>query len=251
MSEQAGPAGRMRGAQFAGCSGMCRAWAGRAQWRILDLGTGPGLREFLATWAAWREDDARPRLLHYVACTAQPLDSQEVVRAARPDAPAQALARQLAEHLWGLLPGVHRVSLEDGRVLLTLLVGDTQRLLRQQRPVADTVFWAGHDPGLDPAGPAGRISIDALKARMMLKPLRRPTCPICPTGRAMAAATCCPTMVNGGARRRHIPLARPTAMTATSTPPSWRAARNRCSSFCTARRCSCACLKTTAPRCTF
>ncbi len=154
----------MRGAQFAGCSGMCRAWAGRAQWRILDLGTGPGLREFLATWAAWREDDARPRLLHYVACTAQPLDSQEVVRAARPDAPAQALARQLAEHLWGLLPGVHRVSLEDGRVLLTLLVGDTQRLLRQQRPVADTVFWAGHDPGLDPAGPAGRISIDALKA---------------------------------------------------------------------------------------
>ncbi|MBP9785507.1 MAG: FAD-dependent cmnm(5)s(2)U34 oxidoreductase, partial [Giesbergeria sp.] len=37
-----------------GC-GLPLAWAGAAQWRILETGFGFGLN-FLATWAAWRAD---------------------------------------------------------------------------------------------------------------------------------------------------------------------------------------------------
>ncbi|WP_234026678.1 FAD-dependent 5-carboxymethylaminomethyl-2-thiouridine(34) oxidoreductase MnmC [Melaminivora suipulveris] len=159
MAEKTDPAG----AGFAACSGMGGAWIGQAQWRILDLIAEPGLREFLATWAAWRADEARPRLLHYVACVAQPVEKNDVPHAAPPDAAEPALASQLAEHLWGLVPGVHRVSLDDGRVLLTLLVGDVQSLLRQQRPEADTVFWNGLGLGLPRTGHASQAPIDALK----------------------------------------------------------------------------------------
>ena len=42
-----------------GC-GLPAAWAGQAQWRILETGFGFGLN-FLVTWAAWRADAARSR----------------------------------------------------------------------------------------------------------------------------------------------------------------------------------------------
>lgn len=53
------------------------------------------------------------------------------------------LAALLDEQLWGLLPGFHRLVFEDGRVLLTLCVGDVATLLRQQRFQADSVFLNG------------------------------------------------------------------------------------------------------------
>ena len=137
-------------AVFLGGCGLPGAWAGQAQWHVLEAGGGPGLN-FLATWAAWRADPARPRLLHFtafIACEARPGD---LPRADPQDPALQPLARQLAAQAWGLLPGVHRLSFEGGRVLLTLCIGDAQALLRQQQPVADSVYLGGpgpHDPGL-------------------------------------------------------------------------------------------------------
>lgn len=108
------------------------------QWRVLDTRWGDGQR-FLAAWAAWRADPARPRLLHYIALQAAP-DS-----AARPDNPTlQALADTLNAQLWGLLPGLHRLALDGGQVLLTLCVGgNAPDWLRQQGWTADTIFLDG------------------------------------------------------------------------------------------------------------
>ena len=132
----------------AGC-GLPAAWAGQAQWRVLETGFGLGLN-FLATWAVWRADPARPALLHYSACEAWPVAAADLLRAAPPDPEITALAQQLAAQWWGLLPGVHHLQFDRGRVQLTLLVGDAQALLRQQQPPADSVYLDGFAPAHNP-----------------------------------------------------------------------------------------------------
>lgn len=138
-----------RGVFLHGC-GLPAAWAGQPRWRILELGFGLGLN-FLVTWAAWRADPARPGMLHYTACEAWPVGGDDLLRAAPPVAALQAPAAELARQFHGLLPGVHRLVFEQGRVLLTLLVGDAQALLRAQRPRADSVYLDGFDPRRNPA----------------------------------------------------------------------------------------------------
>ena len=114
------------------------AWAQQPQWRVLDTRWRDGQR-FLATWAAWRADPARPRVLHYIVLQAAPGG------AARPDNPTlQALADTLNAQLWGLLPGLHRIALEGGQVLLTLCVGaGALEWLRPQGWTAETIFLDG------------------------------------------------------------------------------------------------------------
>lgn len=131
-----------------GC-GLPAAWADQAQWRILETGFGLGLN-FLVTWAAWRADAKRPQRLHFISCEAWPVSAQDLLRAAPPDAELQALAARLAQQARGLVPGVHRLAFEGGRVLLTLLIGDAQAMLRAQRPQADSVFLDGFAPRVNP-----------------------------------------------------------------------------------------------------
>ena len=132
----------------AGC-GLPQAWAQQRQWRILETGFGMGLN-FLVTWAAWRADPARPQLLHFISCEAWPVAADDLLRAAPHTPELHELAQQLHAQFWGLLPGVHRLAFEGGRVLLTLYVGDAQAMLRQQQPVADAVYLDGFDPARNP-----------------------------------------------------------------------------------------------------
>ena len=131
-----------------GC-GLPLAWAGAAQWRILETGFGFGLN-FLATWAAWRADPERPRLLHFVSLEAWPVSAADLLRAAARYPELLPLAQELQAQYWGLLPGVHRLWFEGGRVLLTLCIGDAQALLRQQRWDVDAVYLDGFSPQCNP-----------------------------------------------------------------------------------------------------
>ena len=133
---------------LAGC-GLPGVWAGQSQWHILETGFGLGLN-FLVTWAAWRADPARPQQLHFVSCEAWPVAANDLLQAAPADPELQTLAQQLHAQFWGLLPGVHRLSFEGGRVLLTLYIGDAQAMLRQQQPVADAVYLDGFSPSRNP-----------------------------------------------------------------------------------------------------
>ncbi|QXL84871.1 FAD-dependent 5-carboxymethylaminomethyl-2-thiouridine(34) oxidoreductase MnmC [Comamonas sp. NLF-1-9] len=137
-----------RGTFLAGCE-LPQAWAGRAQWHVLETGFGLGLN-FLVTWDAWRKDPARPRLLHFSSCEAWPVGPEALLRAAPPEPALQALAAELAAQYQGMTPGVHRLVFEHGRVLLTILVGDVQRMLRAQRLQADCVYLDGFAPRLNP-----------------------------------------------------------------------------------------------------
>lgn len=131
-----------------GC-GLPAAWAGQPQWRVLETGFGFGLN-FLVTWAAWRADPHRPHLLHFISTEAWPVSPADLLRATTAHTELAPLAEQLHAQWWGLLPGVHRLAFDEGRVLLTLYVGDAQEMLRQQAPTADSVYLDGFSPSVNP-----------------------------------------------------------------------------------------------------
>jgi tRNA 5-methylaminomethyl-2-thiouridine biosynthesis bifunctional protein len=115
------------------------AWASNSAWRILDTQFGTGAF-FLATWQSWRDDPNRPQLLHFVAFSPAAPPLEAMVSEGTPTPAWQSLLDELKPHWFGLLPGFHRINLNDGNVLLTLCIGSTAELLRQQHFFADSVY---------------------------------------------------------------------------------------------------------------
>lgn len=120
------------------------AWAGRGQWRVLATRFGTG-RDFLAAWDAWRGDPHRPGLLHFVAIEPHPADADGLCR----EPALETLCAPLRAQWRGLVPGFHRLAFEDGRVLLTLCVGETASMLREMDFRADGVLLHGAEPAHD------------------------------------------------------------------------------------------------------
>ncbi|MDO9400878.1 MAG: FAD-dependent 5-carboxymethylaminomethyl-2-thiouridine(34) oxidoreductase MnmC [Polaromonas sp.] len=131
-----------------GC-GLPAAWKGERQWRVLETGFGLGLN-FLVTWRAWKDDPDRPTHLHFISTEAFPATGDDLCRSAEAHPELQALAAELKAQFWGLLPGFHRLSFEDGRVLLTLCIGDAKAMLKQQAFEADSVYLDGFSPQKNP-----------------------------------------------------------------------------------------------------
>ena len=146
---EAGPTAQARHVFMGGC-GLPAAWAAQPQWRILETGFGLGLN-FLTAWAAWRDDPARPGLLHFVSVEAWPVAPADLKRAVAREPALAPLAERLAARWHGLLPGVHRLVFDGGRVMLTLCIGDVQPMLRGlQRFDADSIFLDGFGPQRNP-----------------------------------------------------------------------------------------------------
>lgn len=76
-------------------------------------------------------------MLHWCALTVGPADLRETAFNSHPHA---SLVSTLLPQWQGLLPGFHRISLERGRVLLTLCVGDWANTWRQLHLTADSVL---------------------------------------------------------------------------------------------------------------
>jgi len=125
--------------------------AGQPAWRVLDTRFDPA--RLFALWQSWQDEAQRPRVLHVVALTAT-APSVEALHAVTTSEQA-ALADELLAQWTGLLPGQHRLSLAEGRLQLTLCIGERQTLLREQQFEADAVF-------LDSAQPWDRWSLNAL-----------------------------------------------------------------------------------------
>ena len=91
----------------------------RGHFCIAESGFGTGLN-FLLTWQAWRAlPEPRPRL-HYLSIEKSPLAPRDLDRALSAWPALAPLATQLLEHYPGLVPGQHRVLLEQGRIRLDL-----------------------------------------------------------------------------------------------------------------------------------
>jgi tRNA 5-methylaminomethyl-2-thiouridine biosynthesis bifunctional protein len=115
------------------------AWAGQRHWRILETEFGQGLN-FLAVWRVWKNDPARPDMLHVAAITARPPAADVFAQAGLSFPGLRELAAELAPQWFGLTRGFHRMAFEGGRVLLTLCVGDVDDMLKACAFEADSVF---------------------------------------------------------------------------------------------------------------
>src|SRR6476469_9324361 len=94
-------------------------WQGRDAFVVLETGFGLGLN-FLATWAAWRDDPSRCRRLHFVSLERTPFDGESLAAALAPFESLQPLASALVAAWPPPLAGLHRIEFEGGHVALTL-----------------------------------------------------------------------------------------------------------------------------------
>lgn len=134
---------------FLGGNGLPARWQGRRIFTILETGFGFGLN-FLATWQAWREDARRCARLHFVSVEKHPFARQDLeqLHARYPD--YSALAAELHAAWPMLVPGLHRLEFDGGRVVLTLALADAERALRTLRLAADAVYLDGFAPPKNP-----------------------------------------------------------------------------------------------------
>lgn len=156
----------LRGCGLLPTAGAVPAWQGAPHWAVLELGFGLGLN-FLATWDAWRRDPGRPTRLNYSAVEAFLPEPADLLRSAAPFAPLGDLAQELAARWHGLLPGVHRLVFANGRVCLTLAVGEAPAALHQLAGRHDSLYLDGFSPARNPA----MWSLPTLKAAV--RQLRR------------------------------------------------------------------------------
>ncbi|AIY43792.1 tRNA (5-methylaminomethyl-2-thiouridylate)-methyltransferase [Collimonas arenae] len=105
-------------------------WQGQARFVLLDSDFGDG-EHFLATWQAWRDHPQRPQQLHYLALVPDmtALHALQPVLEQRPH--WQALSAELCAVWPPAVPGFHRIFLQNGQLVLTLMFGDSAACLRQ------------------------------------------------------------------------------------------------------------------------
>lgn len=130
-------------------NGLPGRWREQDRFTILETGFGLGLN-FLATWLAWREDPQRSRQLHYVAIEKHPFraDDLAALHALWPELVWLSAALRAA---WPpLVSGFHRLSLDEGRVVLTLVFGDIADCLPQIVAAADAFYLDGFAPSKNP-----------------------------------------------------------------------------------------------------
>ncbi|MBP6008024.1 MAG: FAD-dependent 5-carboxymethylaminomethyl-2-thiouridine(34) oxidoreductase MnmC [Rhodoferax sp.] len=129
---------------------MGQLWQGQIVWRILDTDFGSG-KQFIERWLAWQRDPDRPRMLHYVALCETACSVADLKTLGQSKTEFLELTSTLAGLWWGLLPGFHRLSLDQGRVLLTMCVGPILPMLKAQQFEADELVFhppATHDSDL-------------------------------------------------------------------------------------------------------
>lgn len=134
---------------FLGGNDLPGRWRSRARFTILETGFGLGLN-FLATWAAWQEDPARSAKLHYVSIDKHPFTAADLARAHARHAACAAQSAPLVAAWPLLVPGMHRLEFDNGRVVLTLCFGEVAEALGEQRFAADAFFLDGFSPAKNP-----------------------------------------------------------------------------------------------------
>lgn len=124
-------------------------WQGRDRFVVVETGFGLGLN-FLATWAAWRDDPERCARLHFISCELHPFSADDLARLHARWPQFEPLAPALRSQWPVLTPGLHRLHLDDERVTLTLYFGDAREGLAQLVAEADAFYLDGFSPAKNP-----------------------------------------------------------------------------------------------------
>lgn len=124
-------------------------WARRRVFTIVETGFGLGLN-FLSTWQAWRDDPARCGHLHFVSVEQHPFPRAHLATLHASYPGLSHYSAQLQAAWPELVPGMHRLHFEAGRVTLTLAFADAAVALQQLRCKSDAFFLDGFAPDCNP-----------------------------------------------------------------------------------------------------
>lgn len=134
---------------FLGGNQLPGRWQDKERFVILETGFGLGLN-FLTTWAAFRQNPGKCSRLHFVSVEKHPFHSDDLKQAQAAWPEFASLSQALLQQ-WPLLtPGIHRLFLDEGRVILTLVFGDASEKLRRLELRADAFYLDGFSPAKNP-----------------------------------------------------------------------------------------------------
>lgn len=112
---------------------------------IGETGFGTGLN-FLAAWQLFEQKALRSRRLEFVSVEGWPLDTDKMRRALSPWPELEAYREALLQQWGALWPGMHRFRFAQGRVRLTVLVGEAAEALGSIDANVDAWFLDGFAP---------------------------------------------------------------------------------------------------------
>ncbi|MDX1605756.1 MAG: bifunctional tRNA (5-methylaminomethyl-2-thiouridine)(34)-methyltransferase MnmD/FAD-dependent 5-carboxymethylaminomethyl-2-thiouridine(34) oxidoreductase MnmC [Candidatus Competibacterales bacterium] len=135
---------------FLAGNGLPDRWRGRERFVIGETGFGTGLN-CLATWQAWRDDPRRCRRLHYLAVEKHPLCADSLHQALAPWPELAGPARELVAAWPPPVPGVHRLTLAAGALVLDLWFGEAEAMLAEISAAVDAWYLDGFAPSRNPA----------------------------------------------------------------------------------------------------
>ena len=124
-------------------------WQRKPRFVILETGFGIGLN-FLATWAAWRDDPKRCDRLHFISIEKHPFRADDLATLHQRWPEFASLSTRLRAQWPALTPGIHRLWLDDGRVALTLVFGDAATALGKLDARVDAFYLDGFSPARNP-----------------------------------------------------------------------------------------------------
>ncbi|BAP40731.1 tRNA (mnm(5)s(2)U34)-methyltransferase [Pseudomonas sp. StFLB209] len=116
---------------------------------IGETGFGTGLNFFCA-WQLFNECAPVGARLHFVSVEKYPLSHADLQRALALWPELAAQAGQLLHQYRAIHPGFQRLLFDDGRITLTLLIGDAQQMLEQLDGRIDAWFLDGFAPAKNP-----------------------------------------------------------------------------------------------------
>ena len=116
---------------------------------IGETGFGTGLN-FLCAWQVFEQHAAADARLHFVSVEKYPLSPADLQRALALWPELKVFADQLLEQYVAIHQGFQRLTLDNGRVTLTLLIGDALEQLPQLDARIDAWFLDGFAPAKNP-----------------------------------------------------------------------------------------------------
>ncbi|WP_193059139.1 bifunctional tRNA (5-methylaminomethyl-2-thiouridine)(34)-methyltransferase MnmD/FAD-dependent 5-carboxymethylaminomethyl-2-thiouridine(34) oxidoreductase MnmC [Pseudomonas sp. K8] len=116
---------------------------------IGETGFGTGLN-FLCAWQLFEQHAVAGAHLHFVSVEKYPLSHADLQRALLLWPELQPFAAQLLAQYIAIHPGFQRLVLDNGRVTLTLLIGDALEQLPQLDAQIDAWFLDGFAPAKNP-----------------------------------------------------------------------------------------------------
>jgi len=120
-----------------------------ASFAIGETGFGTGLN-FLCTWALWEQTVPRDARLHFFSVEQHPLTADDLARALDLWPELRPQANAFLGQWDALTPGWHRFRFAEGRVTLTLAIGDAVGELAELDASVDAWFLDGFAPARNP-----------------------------------------------------------------------------------------------------